>query len=124
MWNVKCTIIRVIIGAVGIVTRSLRKNLEAVPGKHSTDSLQKTAILVISHIIRKVLQCETGSLSGGNHRWFKRSKGKSVPLQAWSGPEGSRKLRFPDFMTTAQDGGKVVSLTPQEIHLVLISVRG
>ena len=36
---------------------------------------------------------------------------KSVPLQAWSGPEGSRKLRFPDFMTTAQDGGKVISLT-------------
>ena len=30
---------------------------------------------------------------------------KAVPLQAWSGPEGSRKLRFPDFMTTAQDGG-------------------
>ena len=38
-------------------------------------------------------------------------KGKAVPLQAWSGPEGSRKLRFPDFMTTAQDGGKVVSFT-------------
>jgi len=37
-------------------------------------------------------------------------KGKAVPLQAWSGPEGSRKLRFPDFMTTAQDGGRVVSL--------------
>jgi len=37
-------------------------------------------------------------------------KGKAVPLQAWSGPEGSRKLRFPDFMTTAQDSGKVVSL--------------
>ena len=58
-----------------------------------------------------------------------KCKGKSVPLQAWSGPEGSRKLRFPDFMTTAQDGGKVVSLThrpllPLEIHLVLISVRG
>ena len=38
-------------------------------------------------------------------------KGKAVPLQAWSGPEGFRKLRFPDFVTTAQDGGKVVSLT-------------
>ena len=37
-------------------------------------------------------------------------KGKAVLLQAWSGPDGSRKLRFPDFMTTAQDGGKVVSL--------------
>jgi hypothetical protein len=35
----------------------------------------------------------------------------AVPLQAWSGPEAYRKLRFPDFMTTAQDGGKVVSLT-------------
>ena len=34
---------------------------------------------------------------------------KAVQLQAWSGPEGSRKLRFPDYMTTAQDGGKVVS---------------
>jgi len=39
-----------------------------------------------------------------------RCKGKAVPLQAWSGPEGSRKLRYPDYMTTAQDGGKVVSL--------------
>ena len=58
MWNLKCRIVPVIIGATGIVTRSLRKNLEAVPGKHSIDSLQKTAILGTSHIIRKVLQCE------------------------------------------------------------------
>ena len=58
MWNLKCTIIPIIIGATGIATRSLRKNLEAVPGKHPIDSLQKTAILGTSHIIRKVLQCE------------------------------------------------------------------
>jgi hypothetical protein len=56
-------------------------------------------------------------------------KGKAVALQAWSGPEDSRKLTFPDYMTTAQDGGKVVSLMhrpslPQEMLLVLISVRG
>jgi len=38
---------------------------------------------------------------------FYVQKGKAVPLQAWSGPEGYRKLKFPDFMTTAQDGGKV-----------------
>jgi hypothetical protein len=38
-------------------------------------------------------------------------KGKTVPLPAWSGPEGSRKLSFPDFMKTEQGGGKVVSLT-------------
>jgi len=58
MGNLKCTIVPVIIGATGIVTRSLRKNLETIPGRHSTDSLQKTAILGTSHIIRKVLQCE------------------------------------------------------------------
>jgi len=40
-----------------------------------------------------------------------KGKGKAVPLQAGSGPEGSRKLRFPDYVTMAQDGGKVVSLT-------------
>jgi hypothetical protein len=40
MWNLKCTIIPVIIGATGIVTRSLKQNLEAVPGKHSIGSLQ------------------------------------------------------------------------------------
>ena len=40
-----------------------------------------------------------------------KGKGKAVPLQARSGPEGSRKLRLPDFVTTAQGGGKVVSLT-------------
>jgi hypothetical protein len=62
--------------ATGIVKRRLRKNLEAVPGKHSIDSLQKTAILGTSHIIRKVLQCEARSLSGGDHRWFKRSTRK------------------------------------------------
>ena len=32
-------------------------------------------------------------------------KGKAAPLQARRGPEGSMKLRFPDFVTTAEDGG-------------------
>ena len=58
MWNLKCTIVLVIMEATGIVTRSLRKNLETVPGKHSIDSLLQTAILGTSHTIRKVLQCE------------------------------------------------------------------
>jgi len=43
--------------------------------------------------------------------FYKSQQKAAVTLQAWSGPEGYRKLRFPDFMTTAQDGGQVVSLT-------------
>jgi len=45
------------------------------------------------------------------HLLFREYIHKAVPLQAWSSPDGSRKLRFPDFMTAAQDVGKVVRLT-------------
>jgi len=56
MWYPKFKIIPEIISSTTIVTKVLRKNLEAVPGKHSIDSLQKTGILGTSHIIRKLLQ--------------------------------------------------------------------
>jgi len=56
-------------------------------------------------------------------------KGKAIPLQVWKGPEGSRRMRLLDFKTMAHECGKVVSPVnrpplPQEIFLVLISVRG
>jgi hypothetical protein len=63
-------------------------------------------------------------------RLISTDKGKAIPLPVWSGAEGSRKFRFPDFMTTVLDSDKVVSLThrpllpPGEMLLVLISVRG
>jgi len=28
-----------------------------------------------------------------------KGKGNAIPLQAWTGPEGSRRLRLPDFKT-------------------------
>jgi len=45
------------------------------------------------------------------HKQAFKCDGKAVPLQAWSGSEVYTKLRLPEFMTTAQDGGKFVSLT-------------
>jgi hypothetical protein len=59
MWKMKCFVILVINGATGIVTKGLRKYSETIPGKHSIDSLQKTAVLGRSYVIRKVLQSET-----------------------------------------------------------------
>jgi hypothetical protein len=55
----KCFVIPVITGATGIVTKGLKRYLETIPGKHSIDSLQRTAVLGTSHILRKVLQSET-----------------------------------------------------------------
>ena len=80
MWNLKCKIVPVIIGAIGIVTKGLRQNVEGVPGKHSIDSLQKTTILETSHIIQKVLQPETLSLCSRDHQWFKTSTTKKRPV--------------------------------------------
>ena len=59
MWNMKCKVKPVMTGATGIVTKDFGKNLEAIPGKHSMDSLKKIAIHRTSHVIQKVLQSET-----------------------------------------------------------------
>jgi hypothetical protein len=48
-----------------------------------------------------IFKCPRCSISGKSR----------VPLQAWGGPQGSRKLKSSDFLTTAQDGGKVFSLS-------------
>jgi len=54
---------------------------------------------------------KTIKLQRVNFGFFNSNSKNAVPLEAWTGPEGYRKLGLPDFMTTAQDGDKGVSLT-------------
>jgi hypothetical protein len=54
-WNVKTKMTAVIIGATGTISKSFRKYLSSVPGKHDIKELQKTAILDTAHILREVL---------------------------------------------------------------------
>jgi hypothetical protein len=51
MWKMKCFVIPVIIGAIGIVTKELKKYLETIPGKHSIDSLQKKQLYWEHHTL-------------------------------------------------------------------------
>ena len=55
MWNVKTNVIPVIIGVTGTISKSFRKYVSNIPGKHEVKELQKTAILGAAHILRKVL---------------------------------------------------------------------
>ena len=55
VWNVKTKMIPAIIGAIGTISKSFRKYVSNIPGKHEVKELQKTAILGTAHILRKVL---------------------------------------------------------------------
>jgi len=49
------SVIPVIIGATGTISKSFRKYVSDIPGNHDVKELQKTVILGTAHIFRKVL---------------------------------------------------------------------
>jgi hypothetical protein len=55
MRNVKTRVIPVILGETGTISKSFRKYVSTIPGKHEVKELHKTAILDTAHILRKVL---------------------------------------------------------------------
>jgi hypothetical protein len=55
MWKMKAKVIPIIIGTTESLSRSFQKYLDDIPGKHSREGLQKTAILGTAHILRKIL---------------------------------------------------------------------
>jgi hypothetical protein len=54
MWTVKTKVIPTIIGATVTISKSFRKYLSNMPGKHEITELQKTAILGTAHVLREV----------------------------------------------------------------------
>ena len=50
MWNVKTTLIPVITGVTGTISKSFRKYVGNIPRSHEVWELQKTAILGTAHI--------------------------------------------------------------------------
>ena len=51
--------------------------------------------------------CGDGGVGGVGSSNICKGKGKTESLRAWTGQGCSRKLRFPDFVTTAQDVGRL-----------------
>jgi hypothetical protein len=49
--------------------------------------------------ISNVSMDKYGKYGKGKGKRKGKGKGKAIPLQAWTGSEGSRRLRFPDFKT-------------------------
>jgi len=49
MWNVNTNVIPVIIRGTGTISKSFRKYLSNITGKHEVKELQKTAILDTAH---------------------------------------------------------------------------
>jgi hypothetical protein len=55
MWNVKAEVVPVVTGATGTISKSFRKHVSNIPGKHDVRELQEITILGTAHILRKVL---------------------------------------------------------------------
>jgi len=98
-------------GLLGSDTCCLVEFYRRVRGTCSLHNLSPTLMMDVLRSSEGPVKLQQTSRVQSQYRVTSNNvKVKAVPLQTWSVPEGFRKLRFPDFMTTVQDGGKVVSL--------------
>ena len=111
----KIIVIPLRLSAMGVNPNTLNlslTNLNVPPRQPS--QVQKMVVLNICSIVRQfhsdeVNNCPMKRVITYNHvnvplcsalySHFSSSKSKAIPLQAWTGPEGSRKLTFSDFKT-------------------------
>ena len=68
LWNMKVTIIPIVIGAFGTVTKGLLKGLEDLEVGDRVETIQTTALLKTARILRRVLET-WGDLLSLNLQW-------------------------------------------------------
>ena len=68
LWNMKVTIIPIVIGAFGTVTKELLKGLEDLEVDDRVETIQTTALLKTARILRRVLET-WGDLLSLNLQW-------------------------------------------------------
>ena len=127
-----------VIGVRRFETTTLPRDVEHQPPcepcprrtKTSTTPLRKPTIL----LVMKDRSADRQQISSNKTFYLfslkdgrSKGNGKAIPLQAWTSPEGSRKLRLPDLKTICTRSWfcqpyAPAAFTPQEIFLVLISV--
>ena len=56
LWNMKVTIVRIVIGAFGKMTKRLLKGLEELKVGERVETIQMTALLRTARILRRVLE--------------------------------------------------------------------
>ena len=55
MWNVITSAMSVVIVETATISKSFRKYLSNIPGKHEIKELQNKVVLGTAHVLRKVL---------------------------------------------------------------------
>ena len=92
-WNCHCTV------TTGRISRAAHTR-NSFSGLHNVSVYWWMLVCVLGRMQHRWLQCHTKFKS---IEWIfcikKKGKGKAIPLQAWTGPEGSSSLRLPDFKT-------------------------
>ena len=68
LWNMQVTIIPIVIGAFGTVTKGLLKGLEDLEDDGRVENIQTTALLKTARILRRVLET-WGDLLSLKQQW-------------------------------------------------------
>ena len=56
LWNMKVTIVPIVIGALGIITKGLLKGLEDLEVGRRVETIQMTSLVKTARILRRVLE--------------------------------------------------------------------